>query len=151
VRAAAGGVDHPARRLADVLRGGGRAGRVWFVLWMLFYKNPRDQKLLSPEERDYILTARKRPRRRSRAKAGPRSCAAEFLVDRHPRFLSEPAWQTFNAWIPHMATERHMNIKEIAMFAWLPFLAADIGACWRLPEPVLPQALECRCSPRASW
>jgi ACS family hexuronate transporter-like MFS transporter len=26
-----------------------------------------------------------------------------------------------------MATERHMNIKEIAMFAWLPFLAADIG------------------------
>lgn len=24
-------------------------------------------------------------------------------------------------------TERHMNIKEIAMFAWLPFLAADLG------------------------
>lgn len=24
-------------------------------------------------------------------------------------------------------TERHMNIKEVAMFAWLPFLAADIG------------------------
>ena len=45
-----------------------------------------------------------------------------------PRFLSEPAWQTFNAWIPlYMATERHMNIKEIALFAWLPFLAADIG------------------------
>lgn len=45
-----------------------------------------------------------------------------------PRFLSEPAWQTFNAWIPlYMATERHMNLKEIAMFAWLPFLAADIG------------------------
>jgi ACS family hexuronate transporter-like MFS transporter len=26
-----------------------------------------------------------------------------------------------------MANERHMNIKEIAMFAWLPFFAADIG------------------------
>jgi ACS family hexuronate transporter-like MFS transporter len=26
-----------------------------------------------------------------------------------------------------MATERHMNLKEIAAFAWLPFLAADIG------------------------
>ncbi|KPZ09696.1 MFS transporter, phthalate permease family [Pseudomonas syringae pv. spinaceae] len=38
------------------------------------------------------------------------------------------AWQTFNAWIPlYLMTERHMNIKEVAMFAWLPFLAADIG------------------------
>lgn len=45
-----------------------------------------------------------------------------------PRFLTEPAWQTFNFWIPlYMATERHMNLKEIAMFAWLPFLAADVG------------------------
>jgi len=26
-----------------------------------------------------------------------------------------------------MATERHMDLKEIAAFAWLPFLAADIG------------------------
>jgi MFS family permease len=45
-----------------------------------------------------------------------------------PRILSEPAWQTFNAWIPlYMMTERHMNLKEVALFAWLPFLAADIG------------------------
>ena len=26
-----------------------------------------------------------------------------------------------------MATVRHMDIKEIAIFAWLPFLAADLG------------------------
>ncbi len=26
-----------------------------------------------------------------------------------------------------MMTERHMNLKEVALFAWLPFLAADIG------------------------
>ena len=45
-----------------------------------------------------------------------------------PRILSEPAWQTFNAWIPlYMITERHMNLKEVALFAWMPFLAADIG------------------------
>lgn len=27
-------------------------------------------------------------------------------------------------------TERHMNIKEVAMFAWLPFLAAISVVCW---------------------
>ena len=66
--------------------------------------------------------------------------ARPSLVDRDAReaaisgrsafraFLSEPAWQTFNAWIPlYMMTERHMNLKEIALFAWMPFLAADIG------------------------
>jgi len=26
-----------------------------------------------------------------------------------------------------MSEVRHMNLKEIAMFAWLPFLAADLG------------------------
>jgi ACS family hexuronate transporter-like MFS transporter len=44
------------------------------------------------------------------------------------RFLSEPAWQFFIYWIPlYLATERNMKLKEIAYFAWVPFLAADIG------------------------
>jgi len=45
-----------------------------------------------------------------------------------PRFLAEPAWQTFNFWIPlYLATERHWDLKQIALFAWTPFLAADLG------------------------
>ncbi len=45
-----------------------------------------------------------------------------------PRFLAEPAWQTFSFWIPlYLATERGMDLKQIALFAWLPFLAADMG------------------------
>jgi ACS family hexuronate transporter-like MFS transporter len=44
------------------------------------------------------------------------------------RFLSEPAWQFFTYWIPlYLVTERHMRLKEIAYFAWAPFLAADLG------------------------
>src|SRR4029077_12347963 len=46
-----------------------------------------------------------------------------------PRFLAEPAWQTFNFWIPvYLTTERGMNLQDIAMLAWLPFVAADIGS-----------------------
>jgi ACS family hexuronate transporter-like MFS transporter len=45
-----------------------------------------------------------------------------------PRFLAEPAWQTFSFWIPlYLASERGMDLKQIALFAWLPFLAADLG------------------------
>jgi ACS family hexuronate transporter-like MFS transporter len=46
-----------------------------------------------------------------------------------PRFLAEPAWQTFNFWIPvYLTTERGMSLQGIALFAWLPFVAADIGS-----------------------
>ena len=45
-----------------------------------------------------------------------------------PRFLAEPAWQTFSFWIPlYLASERGMDLTQIALFAWLPFLAADLG------------------------
>ncbi len=40
-----------------------------------------------------------------------------------PRFLAEPAWGTFNAWIPlFMFKVYGFNLKEIAMFAWMPML-----------------------------
>ena len=111
----------------------GAIGIVWTGLWLAFYKHPRDQKLLTDKERDFILEGQEQSDASGNGVA-PKARWHQIVRSRNfwaiaiPRFLSEPAWQTFNAWIPlYMATERHMNIKEIAMFAWLPFLAADIG------------------------
>jgi ACS family hexuronate transporter-like MFS transporter len=111
----------------------GVLGIAWTLLWVLFYKHPRDQKRLSNVEREYILAGQEEKYKEGAATL-PKVSWKQIVRSRNfysiaiPRFLSEPAWQTFNAWIPlYMATERHMNIKEIAMFAWLPFLAADIG------------------------
>ncbi|PVZ13921.1 MULTISPECIES: MFS transporter [unclassified Pseudomonas] len=109
----------------------GAMGLVWSALWMWLYKHPRQQARLSDEERDYILAGQeahlkdaKPARAQWRKVFGRRNFYAIALA----RFMSEPAWQTFNAWIPlYLMTERHMNIKEVAMFAWLPFLAADLG------------------------
>lgn len=110
----------------------GAIGIVWTGLWLAFYKHPRDQKLLSEKERAFILEGQEKAD--DSEGVAPKARWHHIVRSRNfwaiaiPRFLSEPAWQTFNAWIPlYMATERHMNIKEIAMFAWLPFLAADIG------------------------
>jgi len=108
----------------------GVIGILWTALWVLFYKHPRDQKRLSDQERDYILSGQEAKHSDNAVKASWKQIvkSSNFWSIAIPRFLSEPAWQTFNAWIPlYMATERHMNIKEIAMFAWLPFLAADLG------------------------
>jgi len=83
--------------------------------------------LLGGSERAYILAGQpSAPVARAPVAAILRRRA--FWAIAIPRFLSEPAWQTFSFWIPlYLTTERGMNLKGVALFAWLPFLAADIG------------------------
>ena len=45
-----------------------------------------------------------------------------------PRFLADPTWGTLTFWLPlYLNTVRHFDLKQIALFAWIPFLAADLG------------------------
>jgi ACS family hexuronate transporter-like MFS transporter len=105
----------------------GATGLVWAAAWYAFYRSPAVHPAITPEEQAMI--AADRP-----SVPGPKATAREILgstkfwVIAVPRFLAEPAWQTFSFWIPlYLATERGMDLKQIAMFAWLPFLAADMG------------------------
>jgi len=120
---------HSGWELAFLIVGG--LGVAWTFLWMVLYKHPRNQKLLGDEEREYILSGQEDHFKDPATKKGSWKKiigSRNFYAIASARILSEPAWQTFNAWIPlYLMTERHMNIKEIAMFAWLPFLAADLG------------------------
>jgi ACS family hexuronate transporter-like MFS transporter len=104
------------------------------MLWWLFYLSPEHHPWITSGELQMIeagqeLTERddfgavKRPELRKML-SGRR-----FWGIALPRFLAEPAWQTFNFWVPlYLSTQRGMNIQEIAMFAWLPFVAADLGS-----------------------
>lgn len=116
-------------QMAFVVTGG--SALVWVALWLIFFRSPAEHPRLSETERDYILAGQETTKRDT---AGKRPSWKEVLSTRRfwgigiPRMLAEPAWQTFGAWIPlYMFTVRHMNLKEIALFAWMPFLAADIG------------------------
>jgi MFS transporter, ACS family, hexuronate transporter len=107
----------------------GAVGFFWAALWYAFYRSPSEHALLSPGEREQILSGQTRP-----DGSVPKLSVRELLATRRfwaiavPRFFAEPAWQTFSFWIPlYLATERHMDLKQIALFAWLPFLAADFG------------------------
>lgn len=112
-------------RVAFLVTGG--VGLFWAFAWYRLYRSPQSHPAISAEELAYIEADRpKAPARRAGAREIVTS--AKFWSIAIPRFLAEPAWQTFSFWIPlYLAQERGMDIKQIALFAWLPFLAADLG------------------------
>ncbi len=104
---------------------------LWVVLWWLFYHDPEKHPNLSKTELDFIkqdnepapvklpfFTALKTVGKNKR-----------FYGIAIPAFMAEPAWAVLSFWVPlYLAKERGMDLKQIAMFAWLPFLAADLGS-----------------------
>jgi ACS family hexuronate transporter-like MFS transporter len=107
----------------------GVLGLVWLSLWLLFYQSPARHPALSPRERDYILSGQER-----HLAGEGRPSMATILRQRNfwgialPRFLADPTWGTLTFWLPlYLTTVRGFDLKQIAMFAWLPFLAADLG------------------------
>lgn len=105
----------------------GALGLFWAYGWYRYYHSPDRHPAITAQERDYI--ARDRPAVPARrARAGEILSSKRFWSIAVPRFLVEPAWQALTFWMPlYLATERGMNLKQIALFAWLPFLAADLG------------------------
>ena len=125
----------------------GCLGFIWAGLWWVFYRSPSKHKSLTEGERAYILQGQEPDKIASAGERKPPS-VKKILSSRRfwgialPRFLAEPAWQTFNFWIPlYLATVRHMDIKEIAIFAWLPFLAADLGGIFVVIPPARSEIL----------
>jgi ACS family hexuronate transporter-like MFS transporter len=109
----------------------GIGGLIWIVLWLLFYRPPEKHPLLSAEELAYIRKEGEPCPTRDRADAGVMKLVLRernFWALAVARFLSEPAWQLITYWIPsYLVTARHLDLKHVAYFAWVPFLAGDLG------------------------
>lgn len=109
----------------------GVIGFAWIGLWWLFYHDPDKHPRLSKEELAFIkqdneaapvkvpfFTALKNVSKNKR-----------FYGIAIPAFMAEPAWAVLSFWVPlYLAHDKGMDLKHIAMFAWLPFLAADLGS-----------------------
>ena len=104
---------------------------LWVVLWWLFYHNPEQHPNLSKSELEYIKQDNepapvKLPFLKALATVSKNK---RFYGIAIPAFMAEPAWAVLSFWVPlYLANERGMDLKQIAMFAWLPFLAADLGS-----------------------
>jgi ACS family hexuronate transporter-like MFS transporter len=108
----------------------GALGLVWVALWLWLYDSPVNHPNLSEQEREYIASGQEKHLQGD----GSRPSVARILKQRNfwgialPRFLADPTWGTLTFWLPLYLTDvRQFDLKQIALFAWLPFLAADIG------------------------
>jgi ACS family hexuronate transporter-like MFS transporter len=110
----------------------GAVGFVWVVLWLLFYKSPSKHPCITPEELDYIAKGQKELQAEEQTNKNVWKLVLgqrNFWGIAFARILSEPAWQFFSYWIPmYFATQRGMDLKQIGLFLWVPFLAADLGS-----------------------
>jgi ACS family hexuronate transporter-like MFS transporter len=44
------------------------------------------------------------------------------------RALTDPIWWFYVFWLPqYLSDARGFSLKQIAIFAWMPFVAADLG------------------------
>ena len=122
---------------AFVMTGG--IGLAWTALWLWLYESPSKHRRLSAEERDHIASGQE-----SHLRSGGAKPSIGFILGQRnfwgialPRFLADPTWGTLTFWLPlYLSNVRRFDIKQIALFAWMPFLAADLG-CMFGPAVVL--------------
>ena len=107
----------------------GAIGLVWLWWWQRYFHSPERHPDISAQERQLILTGRDR--------AEPSVKRPWYWVLRHreiwglvlSRFVGDGAFYFFVFWLPlYLSSARGFNIMEIALFAWIPFLALDFGS-----------------------
>jgi len=110
----------------------GLIGLVWLVGWLLLYRQPESHPLLTEEEFNHIRSSATNISSTEPTSPGiwkeviARKELWALLI---ARSLTDPVWLFFTMWLPkYFKAERGFDIKEIAMFVWIPFLAADLGS-----------------------
>jgi len=115
-------------RIAFVITGA--LGLVWVVFWLLFYQSPEKHTALSDAEKHYILSGQEKHLQSDQRRPSLRGILRQrnFWGIALPRFLADPTWGTLTFWLPlYLTNVRHFDLRQIALFAWMPFLAADFG------------------------
>jgi ACS family hexuronate transporter-like MFS transporter len=103
---------------------------LWALLWLFNYRSPQAHPSISDHERDLILSGQEAHIQESGERPSPLRLLAQrnFWGIALPRFLADPTWGTLTFWMPlYLVKVRGFNLGEIAVSAFLPFIAADLG------------------------
>jgi ACS family hexuronate transporter-like MFS transporter len=116
----------------------GSLGFVWLVLWLLLYHPPDRHPLISPEERALIVADQQTAEAGTLEKGALRGGAIGWrtlLGYRQvwaivlARFMVDPIWWLYITWLPkYLSDERGFSLAQIGLYAWVPYLAADMGS-----------------------
>jgi ACS family hexuronate transporter-like MFS transporter len=94
----------------------GVLGLFWLVLWLKVY---RPSAGLSHSGQEQRLTLKN---------AIPLLRRGETWAVVLGRSLTDPIWWFYVFWLPqYLSDTRGFSLKQIAIFAWVPFVAADLG------------------------
>ncbi|WP_337246111.1 MFS transporter [Luteimonas sp. gir] len=112
----------------------GAIGFVWLLPWLIIYRaGPDRHPWVSAAERALILDAP------AEAPGAPRPeylpTVRQLLGHRQTwgilasRFFLDPIWWLFVSWLPiYLADTFGFDIKQIGIFAWVPYVGAMIGS-----------------------
>jgi len=109
----------------------GLLGFIWLFMWLRIY-HPLDQHpTVNPQEVAFIRAGQDMPRK-SEGQGFERWL--NLAKDRNVwgvvlgRALTDPIWWFYVFWLPqYLSDARGFSLKRIALFAWIPFVAADLG------------------------
>ena len=109
----------------------GAIGFVWLLMWLRVYHLLDDHPRVTPEEvaliragQDVPVASAQRGVARWLNLAGNRNEWGIVLG----RALTDPIWWFYIAWLPkYLSDARGFSLQRIAIFAWMPFIAADLG------------------------
>ena len=105
----------------------GSLGLLWVWLWHRWYHQPEDHPSISTEEQSLILT--ERSEQKSRGSWVDLLSYREFWGILIARVVSDFPFYFFLFWLPQYLIDiRGFDLRAIALFAWLPWVAADLGA-----------------------
>ena len=112
----------------------GGLGAVWLIPWLYLYRSgPATHPWVSDAERAHILDGQDASAAAADTSPPPR--LAELLRRRDAwgiilaRFFLDPVWWLFVSWLPiYLAETFGFDIKQIGLFAWVPYVGAMIGS-----------------------
>ena len=112
----------------------GSIGFLWLLPWLLVYRaGPDKHPWVSEAER--LLIADRANREQSRSVAEYMPTLRQLMSHRQSwgiltsRFFLDPIWWLFVSWLPiYLAETFGFDIKQIGIFAWVPYVGAAIGS-----------------------
>ena len=111
----------------------GGLGLIWLIPWLIINKEgPKKHPWITEEERTNILSGQ--PEQELKTEDKGKSWGELLRVKKNwsvilGRFFLDPIWWMFVTFLPlYLADVFHLNIKEVAFSAWVPYVGAALGS-----------------------
>jgi ACS family hexuronate transporter-like MFS transporter len=106
----------------------GGLGFLWLGLWLSIYHPPSRHPRVTDEERA-MLASHAAPSTSQTVRWRDLWRYPEVWALTVARFISDPVWWFYLFWLPkYLGDQRHFDLMQIGLTAWIPYLSADLGS-----------------------